>query len=61
MLVDASCTPRPRAIRLEWSLELDAISTLSLLKFVCTICCNYVLTDAMKYTSGIVFVQTVGV
>ena len=37
------------------------IWTLSLLKFVCTICCNYVLIDAMKYTSGIVFTQTVGV
>ena len=37
------------------------ISSLSLLKFVCTIYCNYVLIDAMKYTSGIVFTQTVGV
>ena len=36
------------------------ISTLSLLTFVCTIFCNYVLIDAMKYTSGIVFTQTVG-
>jgi len=56
-LVDASCTPRPRAICLEWSLELD-----DNLNFVSTqICSNGVLIDAMKYTSGIIFTQTVGV
>jgi len=39
-------------------LKWMTISTLSLLKFICTICCNYVLIDAMKYTSGIIFTQT---
>ena len=39
-LVDASRTPRPRVIHLEWSCETDAISTLSLVKFICIIPSN---------------------